>query len=108
MERRPHPGYFRKVAGYSIGLFGVSLACLVAGFVLRRVGLSLAGDVLYFAFAGSAIVLLVMWFAGGETTTCPECGRRLRPDPEGARDENLTFICPDCDIEWDTGRLRDT
>jgi len=64
--------------------------------------------VLYFAFAGSAIVLLVTWFAGGETTICPECGRRLRADPQHDPHENLTFVCRDCDIEWDTGRLRDS
>jgi hypothetical protein len=108
MERRPHPGYFRRVAGYSVGLFGVSMGCLVAGFVLVRVGLPQVGDVLYFAFAGSAIVLLIMWFAGGETTTCPECGRRLRADPHHDPHENLVFICRDCDIEWDTGRLLDS
>jgi hypothetical protein len=106
MERRPHPGYFRKVAGYSVGLFFVSLACLVAGFVLRQVGLPLVSDVLYFIFAASAVVLLVGWFAGGDTTTCPECGRPLKADSEGDPAENLTFICSECDIEWDTGRVR--
>jgi len=106
MERRPHPRYFRKVAGYSVGLFFVSLACLVSGFVLKQVGLALAGDVVYIAFAFSVIVLLAGWYAGGDTTTCPKCGRQLQADPEGDPAENVTFICPDCQIEWDTGRLR--
>jgi hypothetical protein len=105
MERRPHPGYFRKVAGFSIGLFGLSLACLVVGFVLVRVGLPLVGDVLYFACAGSTIVLLALWFSGGETTVCPECGRRLHHEPLLPGEENLVFVCPNCEIEWDTGAV---
>jgi hypothetical protein len=105
MERRPHPRYFRKVAGFSFGLVGTGMACLVGGIILRQFGLPLVSDVLYFAFAGTAIILLIHWFTGGETTTCPECGRTLHADPNRDRDESLTFVCQDCDIEWDTGGL---
>ena len=106
MERRPHPRYFRKVAGYSVGLFFVSMACLRGGLRAPAFGLPLVSDVLYFAFAASAIVLLVVLVRRGRNDDLPQCGRHLKADPRRIRHENLTFICPDCDIEWDTGRVR--
>jgi hypothetical protein len=108
MERRPHPRYFRKVAGFSFGLFGTGMACLLGGVILQRFGLPLVSDVLYFAFVGTAIIMLVFWFSAGESTTCPQCGKTLHADPHRDRDDNLTFVCQNCEIEWDTGALHDT
>ncbi len=36
---------------------------------------------------------------------CPECGLLLRREA-GPDQEPITFICPTCNIEWDTGFLQ--
>lgn len=101
MEHRKHPHYARRTFGVSLWLVVGGLACLLLGMALRGTSLAPFEMLLNVAFCGSLIALAIHWFSHGETTACPECGRRLHADPERNRDEPLTFVCEDCQIEWD-------
>lgn len=107
MERRKHPTYVRGTATVSFGLFAAGLACLVVGFAVRGTAWRSLETVLGVGFCAAFGALLFSWFTQGETTVCPECGRRLRAEPDRDRSQNLTFTCPDCQIEWDAAGLHD-
>lgn len=107
MERRRHPTYVRGTAAVSFGLFAAGLACLVVGFAVRGTAWRNFETILNLGFCASVGALLFHWFTQGETTVCPECGRRLRANPDRDPAESLKFPCSDCRIEWDTGGSHD-
>lgn len=107
MDRRRHPNYARHTFGVSLGLFGGGMACLLAGLAVRHTRYASLQTILNLAFVIAAVAMVVYWFKQGETTTCPECGRRMWADPERNREAPLTFTCEDCQIEWDTDALHD-
>jgi len=108
VERRLHPAYARRTAAMTYGLVAAGLACLLLGIVVRGTAWRNAETVLNVAFCGAVVALLIQWFGQGESTECPECGRRLSADPDRDRSRSLTFTCPDCRIEWDTRGLHET
>src|SRR5262245_6809411 len=107
MERRRHPHYVRRTVAVTVWLIGGGLACLLLGIAVRGTAWRDFETILNLAFCGTVIALLIHWFSRGDSTTCPECGRRLTAEPQRNPKETLTFPCPDCQIEWDTGGLRD-
>lgn len=107
MERRPHPHYARRTFGVSLWLVVGGIACLLLGILVRGTALAAFETILNVAFCGSVVALLIHWFSHGETTTCPECGQRLQADPQRSREDPLTFVCEDCQIEWDVDGSHD-
>lgn len=107
MERRPHPGYVRRVAGFSFGLAGGSIATIVVGRLLKRAAFYDLGTLLEIAGAVAVGYAIVAWLRAGETTPCPGCGRLLNaaPSAEGAR--SVTFVCETCATTWETGDRRE-
>jgi len=108
MERRNHPNYARRTAALTYGLVAGGLACLLLGIAVRGTAWRNFETILNVGFCGALIALLISWFTQGDTTNCPECGRKLRADLDGDRVESLKFPCPDCQIEWDTAAAHDT
>lgn len=91
------------MAQFSFGLAGGAVAAIIGGLLLKRWGLYDFGTLLEIVGAVAAVVTIVGWLRSGETTACPECRRLLTADPETAATRHVTFICQDCQIQWETG-----
>lgn len=108
MERRNHPNYARRTAALTYGLVAAGLACLLLGIAVRGTALRNFETILNVGFCGALVALLISWFTQGDSTTCPQCGRRLHAGPDRDPAESRRFKCPDCQIEWDTAGREDT
>lgn len=107
MERRPHPTYARRTAALTYGLVAAGLACLLLGIAVRGTAWRNAETILNLGFCGALVAVLLHWFGRGEATACPRCGRTLKSDAPHTRGEPLTFVCPECQIEWLTQTSED-
>jgi hypothetical protein len=103
MQRRRHPHYARHTFSVSALLIGGAIGCFLVGRLVRYTAFAGLEFILNIAFVAAVVGLLFYWFAYGESTVCPGCGRRLFAEKARGQGDPVSFVCSDCGVEWLTG-----